>query len=109
MTLRSISERRDACSDIDASCMPRFRERVALIPVGEDAVLYDEGSGEMYRLDRVAAEVCRLLNGRTSIGVAVDLLARTFDAPDETIAADVLPMVRDLCRMGLLAGPKRRR
>lgn len=71
-------------------------------------MLYDEGSGAMYSLDRVAAEVCSRLDGRTSIAVAVDLLARTFDAPRETIAADVILMVRDLCRMGLLAGQEGR-
>jgi hypothetical protein len=108
MTFDSISVRQRACGDIDPCCTPRFRERLALIPVGEDAVLYDEGSGEMYRLDRVAAKVCRLIDGRTSIGAAVDLLGRTFDAPCETIEEDVLLMVRDLCRMGLLAERKGR-
>jgi hypothetical protein len=103
MSLGSISERQDACRAIAPTSRPRFREQVALVPVGEDAVLYDEGSGEMYRLDRVAAKVCRLIDGRTSIEGAVDRLVRTFDAPCETIEADVVSMVRALCGMGLLA------
>lgn len=106
MTLGSISVRQDACGDIDLSRIPRFRERVAFVPVGEDAVLYDEASGEIYRLDRAAAKVCRLIDGQTSIGVAVELLARTFHAPCEMIEVDGLAMVRDLCQMGLLAGPE---
>jgi hypothetical protein len=88
--------------DIDRSFVPRFRDPVATVPVAQEAVLYEQDTGDLHRLDHVAALVCSLFDGQTSVAQAVDELAEAFSAPHETIEADVLLMVRDLGRKGLL-------
>jgi hypothetical protein len=90
--------------DIDTSFVPRFREAVAAIPVAEEAVLYEEDTGDLHRLDAIGAVVCSLFDGRTSITTAVDELVAAFGAPRDTIQTDVMRLVRELGFKGLLEG-----
>ncbi len=95
--------------DIDVGFVPCFRAQVEVVPLGDEAVLYNEDTGELYRLDRVARHVCDLFDGGLSITSAVHELIRRFGAPREVIEGDVLAMVRDLGRHGLLVGVDPRR
>ena len=52
-------------------------------------------------LDEIAHEIIRRCDGRT-VGDIVDDLARTFEAPKDEIAADVLTLIDDLAGKGVL-------
>ena len=90
--------------DLDPGFVPCLRAQVTAVPVADEAVLYDERTGELYRLDRVAEAVCVLLDGQLSIASVVDELTERFAAPREMVESDVIAMVRDLGRHGLLMG-----
>ena len=46
--------------------------------------------------DDTALEVLRLCDGTRDVGAICDALAARYDAPRETIAADVIELLRDL-------------
>jgi hypothetical protein len=102
MTATSLSP-----DELDDRFVPRLREAVVAVPVAEEAVLYEEDTGDLHRLDEVAAIVCSRFDGSTSVERAVDELAAAFGAPREVVGADVLAMVRELGRKGLLDGVQR--
>jgi hypothetical protein len=85
----------------DAGAVPQLRSGVTVVPVGDDAVLYDERTGAMYQLDVIAATVCRRFDGRASLRELANALAREFAAPHAIIEMDLLGLVRQLDVEGL--------
>jgi pyrroloquinoline quinone biosynthesis protein D len=53
--------------------------------------------------DAPAVEVLKLVDGERSVGVIIDDLAARFAAPRETIAADVIALLRDLGEKGAVS------
>jgi len=49
-----------------------------------------------------AAEVLRLCDGHRTVGEIASLLANTYDAEPDTIAADIMPVLENLVDMGVL-------
>ena len=91
-------------SEIGTTFVPRFRADVATVEVGDEAVLFEEDTGNLHQLDPIATIVCGFFDGQTSIADVVTDLAEGFDAPRETIETDVLAMIRRLGRLGLFVG-----
>lgn len=56
----------------------------------------------LFMPDEHAAEILKLVDGARSADAIIDDLAQRFDAPRETIAADVLEMMQDLVDRGVL-------
>ena len=56
----------------------------------------------LFMLDEPAVEVLQLVDGVRSVPQIVDSLAAKFDAPRETIAADVAAMLQDLVVKGAI-------
>ena len=54
--------------------------------------------------DEIAVEILRLVNGETTLGRIIDMLAERYAAPREEIAADVRAMVAELADKGVLRG-----
>jgi pyrroloquinoline quinone biosynthesis protein D len=52
--------------------------------------------------DEHAVEILKLIDGARAAGAIVDDLAQRFDAPRETIEADVFEMLQDLVDRGVL-------
>ncbi|HZV73271.1 MAG TPA: PqqD family protein [Conexibacter sp.] len=79
----------------------------------QDGVLAQEAHGQTvllrlddggyYALDEVGALIWELCDGRRAVGEIVDALCAEFDAPEETVMADVLEFIGDLRRERLLA------
>jgi pyrroloquinoline quinone biosynthesis protein D len=68
---------------------------------GQTVLLRMEDGG-YYALDEVGAAVWELCDGSRSIGEIVAALCAEFDAPEETVRADVLEFIGDLRRERLL-------
>jgi hypothetical protein len=90
--------------DVDPGFVPRFREEVAFVPVGDEGLLYVEATGVLHQLDAIGVATCRVFDGATSIEAAATELARAFEAPREQVEADVLAFTRELGGYGLLEG-----
>jgi len=79
----------------------------------QDGVLAQEAHGQTvllrledggyYALDEVGAAVWELCDGSRGIDELVDTLCAEFDAPQETVRADVAEFIDDLRRERLLA------
>ena len=88
---------------IDLQFVPCFRAEVIAVPIEEEAVLYEEDTGGLHRLDPVAVTVCALFDGQRPLEVVVDELVTAFGAPKRVVEADVLALVRDLADKGLFS------
>ena len=56
----------------------------------------------LFLLDEPAVEVLKLVDGARTVPDIIDALAAKFDAPRETIAADVTAMLQDLVVKGAI-------
>jgi len=68
-------------------------------------VLLRLDDGGYYALDEVGASIWELCDGQRAVGDIVAALCAEFDAPEETVTADVLEFVGELRRERLLVGP----
>lgn len=84
--------------------VPHLHEAMVMVEVADEAVLYDESSGHLHQLDAIGTVVCALFDGETTIRAMADDLAEAFGASRNTVEHDVLEMVRELGRAGVLAG-----
>ena len=89
---------------IDARFVPEFDGPVSLIPVKDEAVLFNEADGHLHQLDVIAALVCRCFDGEATIADIVQDLAEAFSADVAVVEADVLALCRGLGEQGLLRG-----
>ena len=56
----------------------------------------------LFLLDEPAVEVLKLVDGVSTVAMIVDALAIRYDAPRDTIAADVGAMLQDLSDKGAI-------
>jgi hypothetical protein len=89
---------------IDAGFVPRFREDVVELPMDDELVLFDESTGQLHQLDRIATVTCSFVDGRMSLDAAIEELSAVFEAEHEAIAKDVVALFQRLGRLGLLEG-----
>jgi hypothetical protein len=89
---------------ISSNFVPAFRAGVSMIPVGDEAVILDESTGDMHQLDFTGTIVCSLFDGARSIQGMVGILAELFIADSEVVERDVVAMVQSLGRQRLLDG-----
>lgn len=94
--------RTEPSAAIGRDVVPRFRPQVTLVPVADEAIIYDEESGALHQLDAVATSVCALLDGEASIGAAVERLTEMYGAEPDVIEADVITLVGRLEQLGLV-------
>ena len=78
------------------------RQKTISVEIDGEAIIYDELQEVAHLLSPTAAIVWELLDGRSRVEeVAVDL-AEAFGAGAEEVLSDVLELVRELIRRGLL-------
>lgn len=73
--------------------------------VGTEMVLLDYDRGIYYGLNPIGAQVWQLLHDGRQVGEIVNILTNEYEAPAETIQADVEALLRDLRERGLLPEP----
>ena len=81
---------------------PRRADRILTHRGQQELVLLDPESGMYFTLDEVGARVWELADGRATVAVIADALAAEFDAPLETIIADLLELLGELEESGLV-------
>lgn len=81
---------------------PAQRDQVLSQRVPDALVLLDAKGGSYFSLDEVGARVWELCDGSRSVADVVTLLADEFDAPIDTIRADVLELLEELASESLV-------
>jgi coenzyme PQQ biosynthesis protein PqqD len=79
-----------------------WRARVLAQRAGDTLVLLDLDAGSYFSLDEVGARVWELCDGQREVAAIVDTLQREYEAPAETVAVDVLALLRELTHERLL-------
>ena len=74
--------------------------------MSQGALLVDMNTGHCFRLNRVGAEVWRLLEAGPSLREIVATVAASHGQPLDQVDTDVRSLFSDLAREGLLAGPE---
>jgi coenzyme PQQ biosynthesis protein PqqD len=77
------------------SCL-RQGERILSQQASGTLILLHLDTGEYYALNDVGRRVWELCDGTRQVADVVALLCQEYDAPAETIAADVLALVQEL-------------
>lgn len=75
---------------------------VSTMPLGDELSIFDSATGRAFALNRTAADVFALADGRTTMTEIVGILSRAYDAEPADVAADVALVVRELTEAGLL-------
>jgi pyrroloquinoline quinone biosynthesis protein D len=88
--------------DISETCIPILPRRVKLVEDRARGRWVLNAPERVIAPDETALEILRLCDGDRSLGAICDLLAARYDAPRETIAADVLELLSDLADKRLL-------
>jgi hypothetical protein len=99
-----MSDQVVASHAFDLDFVPCFRDSVVSVPVEDEAVLYEQETGALHRLDPIATVVCTLFDGVSTIRQTVAELAEAFQADPQVITEDVLGLARELGAKGLLQG-----
>ncbi|GEM_PF-2337755 len=89
---------------IDGGFKPVARAEVASVELDGEGVLYDEEHGLTHLLNPTATVVWSCLDGQSSVDELGVELAGAFGADVVTVRGDVLALVRELGRQGLLEG-----
>jgi len=83
----------------------RFRQREGLLAqrAADTRVLLDPADGRYYALDdEVGGRLWDLCDGTRTVAQLVEAICAEYDAPAETVEADVLEFLGDLSADGLL-------
>jgi len=90
--------------ELDGSFVPAPRPGVASVEVDGETVIYDVELDSTHLLNPTATVVWCSLDGETTVDQLSEDLAASFGAPMEQVRADILTLLRDLGRVGLLEG-----
>jgi len=81
---------------------PRVREKILKERASGTTILFDVEEGQYYALDEVGARVWELCDGSRSVAEVITLLCQEYDAPVDTIEADVQELLGDLANEKLV-------
>jgi hypothetical protein len=84
--------------------VPRLRAEVALILVDDEAVLFEEDTGGLHRVDAIGALVLSYFDEDSTLASIANELAKVFDAENHIVEEDLIRMSRQLGQKGLLEG-----
>lgn len=74
-------------------------------PLEDGLAILEPGSGQLFRLDAIAADAWRLLSTPGNVNTLCDALCEEYDVDDETCRRQVLTLVRQWAVAGLVNTP----
>jgi len=82
----------------------RWRQREGLLSqrAADTRILLDPKDGRYYALDEVSGRIWDLCDGTRTVSQVVATLCGEYDAPAETVKADVMEFLGDLANDGLI-------
>jgi pyrroloquinoline quinone biosynthesis protein D len=97
-----MSARTATSAGIAAESRPRRRDRVLVQRAAGKQVLLNLDDGQYFALDEVSGRIWELCDGEHTVADVVAALCRDYDAPEETVAADVAAFLGELIDEKLL-------
>ncbi len=88
--------------EIDDAFVPRRVEPEAAVELDGDEILYVANPSRLFTLNPTARVVWHSLDGQISVAALADELAEEFGIAGEAMRRDVLALVQELGRSGLL-------
>jgi pyrroloquinoline quinone biosynthesis protein D len=84
----------------------RYRQKEGLLSqrAADTRVLLDPSDGNYFALDEVSGRIWDLCDGNRTVAEIVATLCAEYDAPRETVEADVLEFLGELLTDGLVLG-----
>lgn len=82
----------------------RRRDRVLTQRAAGQWILLDLDGGEYYALDEVSGRIWDLCDGTRDVAGMVETLCQDFDAPAESVEADVLAFLGEMVEEKLVVG-----
>jgi len=73
--------------------------------IEDEAVLLDPDEGEVIRLNPVAAQVWKAVDGRRTVGEIVDDVARLFEGNPDQIKKEIFRFLKKLAAQEIVVGP----
>ena len=81
---------------------PRAREGLTVVELDGEAVIYDEGSGDLHHLNPTATIVFGLCDGASTMReMSVDI-SEAFEVPADEVEAQVRALIRQFRKADLL-------
>ena len=82
----------------------RFRQKEGLLAqrAADTRVLLDPADGNYFALDEVSGRIWDLCDGNRTVAEVVATLCAEYDAPTETVEADVMEFLGELLTDGLV-------
>lgn len=80
----------------------RRRDRVLVQRAAGKHILLDLDDGQYFALDEVSGRIWELCDGTNSVAAVVDAVCRDYDAPAETVEADVVAFLGEMVEEKLL-------
>ena len=81
---------------------PQHGELTLAQRASDTPILLNLESGQYYVLNEVGGRVWELCDGTRSVEEVIAMLSQEYDAPTETLTADVLELLTDLVNENLL-------
>jgi phosphatidylserine/phosphatidylglycerophosphate/cardiolipin synthase-like enzyme len=88
--------------DFVKTCQAVVPHQVVFRTLASETVLLNIETGYYFGLDEIGGRFFEVLREAASVGAAVELLAREFDAPAEQIQSDMLGYCGQLLGHGLI-------
>jgi coenzyme PQQ biosynthesis protein PqqD len=87
---------------IGADSRFRRRDRVLVQRAADKHILLDLDDGQYYALDEVSGRIWELCDGTNDVAAVVAALCQDYDAPAETVEADVMAFLGEMMQEKLL-------
>jgi Coenzyme PQQ synthesis protein D (PqqD) len=95
----------NGASAIDESFVPTRANSVHTVSIDGEAILLDETTARLHRLNPTAALVWACFDGASSLSEIARDVSVELDVPRDEVVADSLALVRDLVDQRLLVAP----
>ena len=76
---------------------------VAEVTIDGETVIYDEVTGAIHQLDRIATVIWQCLDGEATVAELIADLADVYNVSNDRVQVDVLALLDTLSAAGLLA------
>lgn len=81
---------------VDLTHIPKHGDKILVQQVNDTMVLLSLDDGQYYALDEIGARVWELCDGTRSVSDVIATICQEYDAPAETVRADVLELLGEL-------------
>ncbi|MCK8602747.1 PqqD family protein [Desulfoferrobacter suflitae] len=80
----------------------RLNDNIIWRTIEGEAVLLNQATGDYYGLNSVGCSFWEKIDGSRTVAEIIQLLMREYDVPEAAVTRDVLELIAEMQRQGLL-------